>query len=242
MPGVPSEIDAQPETVEQKPRRTLSGAFFKWLASRLENHPKGRQVVGHVVNRIGFYSQAWSFTLTIALVVFLRCTVVTAFYIPSPSMLDTLKIYDRVFVFRLAYWFEKPHLGDIVVFKVPEDIPDYQPDKPIWIKRIVGVGGDHVEIIENHLVVNGKKVTDPPFFRRNPYFAKLQNHTVFRGMDVPPGHVLVFGDNSDNSYDGRYWGPIPEDRIIGKAFVRFWPLSRLGGIHGESVNPLPPGA
>ena len=61
-------------------------------------------------------------------------------------------------------------------------------------------------------------------------------------MVVPEGHVLVFGDNSTNSYDSRYWGPVPENRIIGKAFVRFWPLSRLGPLHGESVDPLPPGS
>lgn len=222
------------------PRRTLSAVFFGWLAIRLEKSPRGKRVVEHVVQRLGFYSQAWSLTLTIALVILLRSTVVTAFYIPSPSMLDTLKINDRVFVFRLAYLFEEPSVGDIVVFKVPKTIPDYDPAKPIWIKRIVGVSGDRVAIVDNHLVVNGRKVSDPPFFRRNPYYDRLQNGQVFHEMVVPEGHVLVFGDNSGNSYDGRYWGPIPEDAIIGKAFVRFWPLSRLGPIHGESVNPIPP--
>ena len=61
-------------------------------------------------------------------------------------------------------------------------------------------------------------------------------------MEVGDDEILVFGDNSANSYDSRYWGPIPKDRIIGKAFVRFWPPSRIGPIHGESVRPLPPGA
>lgn len=229
------------ESPQPQQRRTLSGIFFTYLATHLQKTDAGKKVVRHVMDRIGAYSQAWSFTLTIALVILLRCTVVTAFYIPSPSMLDTLKINDRVFVFRLAYLFSEPKVGDIVVFKVPETIPNYDPDKPIWIKRVVGVPGDHVAIIDNHLVVNGKLVSEPRFFMKNRYFSELKNNTVYRETVVPEGQVLVFGDNSNDSYDSRYWGPVPENRIIGKAFVRFWPLSRLGPLFGESVSPFPPG-
>lgn len=229
------------QAAEKKERRGPTRLFFEFMAAQLQKTEKGRQVVGHIVQRIGFYSQAWSFTLTIALVLLLRATVVTAFYIPSPSMLDTLKVDDRVFVFRLAYLFEEKEVGDIVVFRVPETIPDYDPEKPIWIKRIVGVAGDRVGIDEGRLTINGEQVTEPPFFRKNPYYEQLSNGQRYKETVVPEGHVLVFGDNSANSYDSRYWGPIPADRIIGKAFVRFWPLSRLGPLHGESVNPLPSG-
>jgi len=229
------------EAPQPKQRRTLSGIFFTFLAKHLQKTETGSKVVGHVMDRIGAYSQAWSFTLTIALVILLRCTVVTAFYIPSESMLNTLKINDRIFVFRLAYLFDEPKVGDIVVFRVPENIHYYDPKKPIWIKRVVGVGGDRVAISGNHLVVNGKVVSDPPFFRRNPYYSHLQG-MEFNETVVPEGHVLLFGDNSGSSCDSRYWGPVPEDRIIGKAFVRFWPFSRLGPLHGESVNPLPVGS
>jgi signal peptidase I len=232
------EKSVETNTPTDRKRRTLSEIFFSFLAKYLQKTETGNRVVKHVMGRIGAYSQAWSFTLTIAFVILIRCTVVTAFYIPSPSMLNTLKINDRVFVFRLAYLFGEPRIGDIVVFNVPEDIPNYDPDKPIWIKRIVGVAGDHVSIEDSHLVVNGARLSDPPFFRKNRYVAELPNNQRFTEMDVPPGHVLVFGDNSRNSYDSRYWGPVPVDRIIGKAFVRFWPLSRLGPLHGESVNPL----
>ncbi len=235
-PEVPTEAP------QPKQRRTLSGIFFTFLAKHLQKSETGNKVVRHVMERIGAYSQAWSFTLTIALVILLRCTVVTAFYIPSQSMLDTLQINDRVFVFRLAYLFTEPKIGDIVVFKVPETIPNYDPDKPIWIKRVVGLPGDRVAIVNNHLVVNGKMVSDPPFFRRNPYCAPHTYAKDFPEVLVPPEHVLVFGDNSRDSYDSRFWGPVPENRIIGKAFVRFWPLSRLGPLHGESVSPLPAGS
>ena len=227
---------------EKKPRRTLSGLFFEFLAGRLEATEKGRKVVSHVTQRLNIYSQAWSLSLTVAFVILLRCTVVTAFYIPSPSMEDTLAINDRVFVDRLAYVFGEPHRGDIVVFKVPETIPNYDPDKPIWIKRIVGLGGDTVSIEKDHLVIDGKEVTDPPVIRKNRYFARRLEGPGYHATKVPEEHVMVFGDNSDNSYDSRYWGPIPEDRIIGKAFVRFWPLSRIGPLHGESKNPHQPGS
>jgi signal peptidase I len=229
------------EPAQSKPRRTLSGICFTFLAALLQKSNTGNKVVQHVMNRIGAYSQAWSFTLTIVLVVLLRCTVVTAFYIPSGSMLNTLKIDDRIFVFRLAYLFNEPKVGDIVVFRVPEDNPYYEADKPVWIKRVVGVGGDRVAISGKHLVVNGKVVSDPPIFKRNPYYSHLQG-MEFKETVVPKGHVLLFGDNSWSSCDSRYWGPISEEQIIGKAFVRFWPFSRLGPLHGESVSPLPSGS
>ncbi|MCA9409907.1 MAG: signal peptidase I [Candidatus Omnitrophica bacterium] len=228
------------EEVEKK--RSWTERFFNGIAQKLERSDNGKRLVDHVKSKIGIYSQAWSLSLTLALVILLRCTVVTAFYIPSPSMLDTLKINDRVFVNRLAYMFDDPHVGDIVVFRVPETIPNYDPEKPIWIKRVVGVEGDTVRIDHNRLVINDQLVDDPPFFKKNPYMSNLQNGDRYHDVKVGKNQVLVFGDNSANSYDSRYWGPIDKDRIIGKAFVRFWPPSRIGPIHGESVRPLPPGS
>ncbi|MCA9428640.1 MAG: signal peptidase I, partial [Candidatus Omnitrophica bacterium] len=217
------------EEVEKK--RSWTERFFNGIAQKLERSDNGKRLVDHVKSKIGIYSQAWSLSLTLALVILLRCTVVTAFYIPSPSMLDTLKINDRVFVNRLAYMFDDPHVGDIVVFRVPETIPNYDPEKPIWIKRVVGVEGDTVRIDHNRLVINDQLVDDPPFFKKNPYMSNLQNGDRYHDVKVGKNQVLVFGDNSANSYDSRYWGPIDKDRIIGKAFVRFWPPSRIGPIH-----------
>ncbi len=228
------------EKAQAKP--TWTERFFTSIASKLEKSDNGSRVVDHIKSKIGIYSQAWSLSLTLALVILLRCTVVTAFYIPSPSMLDTLQINDRVFVNRLAYFFDEPQVGDIVVFKVPETIPDYDPEKPIWIKRVVGIEGDTVTIEKERLVINGELVEEPPFFKRNRYDKYIHRGGPYSGMEVGKDEILVFGDNSKNSYDSRYWGPIPKNRIIGKAFVRFWPPSRIGPIHGESVRPLPPGA
>jgi signal peptidase I len=219
-------------------RYTLSEKFFGGVGDRMVDSGTGVGMVEHVRRNAHWYHQAWSLTLTLLLVLFLRFFVVTAFYIPSPSMLDTLKTHDRVFVNRLAYLFSKPKVGDIVVFNVPETIPDYDPEKPIWIKRVVGIAGNTVTIEHNRLTIDGKTVTDPPFFKHNTYFPRSINGDPNAPVIVPEDHILVFGDNSGNSYDSRYWGPIPVDRIVGKAFVRFWPLDRLGPLHGETVKKL----
>ncbi len=172
------------------------------------------------------------------LMITLPVALLLGYYIPSPGMLDTLKINDRVFVYRYAYTTSPPEVGDIVVFHVPETIPRYDPEKPIWIKRIVGVGGDTVSIAENQLRVNGSAVEENPFLMVNSYKEDLYNEQVFEEVTVPQGEVLVFGDNSWNSYDGRYWGTFPEENILGKVVFRFWPLSRFGTIEDESVRPL----
>lgn len=186
------------------------------------------------VRRYGPLATVLSYTL---ILLGLRAAFV-AYYIPSPAMLDTLQINDRLFVNRFAYAFDNPMIGDIFVFRVPESIPGYDPNKRIWIKRVVGVAGDRVAIENGRLLVNGNPVETPEFLARNRFFSKLQGGAVFEETLVPEGHVLLFGDNSGNSYDGRYWGPIEDDRIIGKAVFRFWPPLRFGRIEGESVLPL----
>ncbi|MCA9447425.1 MAG: signal peptidase I, partial [Candidatus Omnitrophica bacterium] len=139
---------------------------------------------------------------------------------------------------RFAYAFSEPKVGDIVVFWGPRNIPNYDPDKPIWVKRIVGVGGDTVSIVENQLKVNGEPVLEPHFLLVNNFSERLANGGQFKETLVPEEEVMVFGDNSYNSYDSRYWGPIPEENIIGKAFLRFWPPSRFGAIEGVSARSL----
>lgn len=217
-------------------RRKRLPAF---LADIFERSRAGRRLVGHVRKRIAFYREAYSLSLTLALVLVLKFTVLMGFYIPSTSMAGTLQINDRIFVNRLAYLTGEPEVGDIVVFRALENNPYYDPEKPVWIKRVVATGGDRLSVRDNRLYVNGEPLSDPPIFLHNSYFPQGLLSREGRELIVPEGHVMVFGDNSANSCDSRYWGPLPEERIIGRAYVRYWPLDRIGPIHGESLCPLP---
>lgn len=174
---------------------------------------------------------------------------IRAFYIPSPAMLPTLRIKDRVFAHLKAYEEHPPERGDMVVFKVPARIPEYDPEKPIWVKRVAAVGGDKVEIVSGELWINGAPYMDHPFLSQNHYYAKLAKGKEFSGTIVGEGQVFLLGDNSGNSYDSRYWGSAPESSIIGKVVFRFWPPSRIGwiteesGVHElleEASDPRPP--
>ena len=136
-------------------------------------------------------------------------------------MIPTLQIGDRLLVVKFRYWLRKPEIGDIIVFRTPDSI--YSKDKPIYIKRVVGLPGDTVAIRDGDLYVNGKKVTEGTIGS-----IKYVNHFVgmkepFYEKEVPDGHVFVFGDNSRHSYDSRCWGGVPLKYIKGKALLRYWP-------------------
>ena len=116
--------------------------------------------------------------------------------------------------------FRKPRTGDVVVFVYPTD-----PTKD-FIKRLIAVGGQTVEIRDGTIYIDGKEVTDPRikhtyYYNRGDYGAEGQV------VHVPPGYDYVMGDNSGSSYDSRYWGFVPESSIIGKADIIFWPLDRI---------------
>jgi signal peptidase I len=171
--------------------------------------------------------------LLIAIVV--RTFAVQAFKIPSGSMLETLQIGDHILVNKIVFgtpidipftninlfWmpgFYKPQRNDIIVFKYPED-----PQRD-FIKRAVAVGGDVVEVKDKVLYVNGQQVSEP--------FVVYKDDTIRpRAMDkrdnsgpvtIPQGKVFVMGDNRDQSYDSRFWGPVDLKQIKGKAIIIYW--------------------
>jgi signal peptidase I len=147
---------------------------------------------------------------------FVRPFVVEAFYIPSESMIPTLQIGDRVLVNKFIYRFTEPKRGDVVVF---ESVEGGNED---LIKRVVGVPGDEISVRRGKLFVNGEP-------RRQPYVNKrFPDRSFFAPTTVPKGHVFVMGDNRANSRDSRFFGPVPKEKIEGEAFLRFWPLGRIG--------------
>lgn len=116
--------------------------------------------------------------------------------------------------------FRKPQRGDIIVFVYPVD-----PTKD-FIKRLIAVGGETVEIRDGSIYINDQLITDPRI-KRTYYYNRGDYGAEGQKVHVPPGYVFVMGDNSGSSYDSRYWGFVPEANILGKADLIFWPLDRI---------------
>lgn len=146
-----------------------------------------------------------------------------AFKIPSSSMYPTLKIGDRIFVNRFVYKLSKPKCGDIAVFIYPAD------NKRDFIKRVIGLPGETMEIINGHILVNGKFVKSPSFIPNNIYYSTGKYGS--RKIHVPENSYFVLGDNSGNSKDSRYWGFVPSENLKGKAFLIYWPIRRISLLH-----------
>jgi signal peptidase I len=176
----------------------------------------------------------WIETLkTIALSAFLafgiRSFVAEARYIPSESMLPTLKINDRLIIDKISYRFANPIRGDVVVFNPTAEL-ERQKFKDAFIKRVIGLPGDRVEVKSGMVYVNGKVLSEKYINGAPQYNWSSKELTPDGSGIVPQGSYLVLGDNRNNSYDSHYWGFVPKDKIVGKAIVRFWPIDRAGGL------------
>jgi signal peptidase I len=153
-----------------------------------------------------------AFVIAIFIVVF----VIQPVRVEGTSMQPRLVDQERIFVNRFIYRFTEIHRGDIVVFWYPRD------RTKSFIKRVLGVPGDTVEIRRGSVFVNGRRIEEPYL------------DPEFRGFDslhrrvVPPDHYFVLGDHRNSSNDSRNWGFVPQDLIYGKAVFRYWPISRAG--------------
>lgn len=168
--------------------------------------------------------------IAIILALFIRTFIVQAFKIPSGSMLPTLQIGDHILVNKFIYGVKVPFTGkvlvpvkepetnDIIVFKYPKD------PKLDYIKRVIGVAGDTVAIRNKKVFINGKPFVDEHGVFRdvNVLSADKGPRDNFGPVTVPPGKLLVMGDNRDNSYDGRFWGFVDLEAVRGKAFLIYW--------------------
>ncbi|MDL0430551.1 signal peptidase I [Marinobacter sp. TBZ242] len=194
-----------------------------------------------------------SFFPVLAVVLVLRSFLVEPFQIPSGSMLPTLEVGDFILVNKYAYGLrlpvagtkilevDDPERGDVIVFRYPED------GSTNYIKRVVGLPGDHIRYQDRELFINGEKVESrfvarlPPVELRRETLGDHQ-YNVFLTLGrtghsgdgqwlVPEGEYFVMGDNRDNSNDSRYWGTVPDEMVVGKAFA-IW-------MHWESLTSLP---
>ncbi len=171
---------------------------------------------------------AESIIIAILIALFIRAFIVQAFKIPSGSMEPTLLIGDHLLVNKFAYGiklplvdqkvlvFNEPEREDIIVFIFPKD------KSKDFIKRVVGVPGDTVEIRRKKIYINGKIWHDSHGVYRDSEVTSLVPRDNFGPVVVPPDQVFVMGDNRDHSYDSRFWGFVPFDQIKGKAWILYW--------------------
>ena len=186
-------------------------------------------------------------TVTIILLLFGTTTLVQAYVIPTGSMEDSLLIGDHLLVDKLSYApsgsvakhllpYDDIQRGDVIVFRYPVDI------RQTFVKRAIGVPGDHLRLVDKQLILNGKSVNEPYVYHKTDYLDSyrdnfpgepnvrvpdsagdmLQNHVFHGDVVVPPGFYFAMGDNRDSSLDSRYWGFVPRDNIIGKPLIIYW--------------------
>jgi signal peptidase I len=179
-------------------------------------------------SKIREYAEAIIIAILIA--AFIRTFVVQAFKIPSGSMKPTLEIGDHILVNKFSYGVKLPYLrntiipiaqpqrGDIAVFIYPED------KTKDFIKRVIAVGGDTVEIRNKKIFLNGAPMQDPFGVHVEDviYPKALQRRDNLGPIKVPEGTIFVMGDNRDQSYDSRFWGFVKLEDVIGKAFIIYF--------------------
>ena len=177
-----------------------------------------------------FREYAEAIIMALILALFIRTFIVQAFKIPSGSMIPTLLIGDHILVNKLSYGvripflerylidYTKPERGDVVVFIFPED---HSKD---FIKRVIGVAGDSVEVRAKKIYINGKPVEDPHahFAGYDPQAGGAGSGDDYGPKTVPENHIFVMGDNRDRSYDSRFWGYVNLNDVRGKAFLIYW--------------------
>lgn len=140
------------------------------------------------------------------------------FYIPTPSMEPTLQVGDRVLVSKLAYRFSQPKPGDIVVFIAPTEV------SRDFIKRVIATEEQTVQIKRGKVFIDGR-------LREEPQVRKDQDLSNYGPVTIPKDNIFVMGDNRANSFDSRLFGPLSEKKLVGKAFLIYWPINRLGLVH-----------
>ena len=193
--------------------------------------------------------------INIIILLFGTTTLVQAFIVPTPSMDTTVMVGDHLLVDKLSYApagsfskhflpYTEPKRGDVIVFRYPLNIQEN------YVKRLMGVPGDHIKVVDKVVYLNGKALTEPyvqhcppacapgqrpgiepyrdnfPSTPWGPVYDRaremLEQNVVNGELVVPPGSYFAMGDNRDNSSDSRYWGFVPRENIIGKPLVIFW--------------------
>ena len=159
-----------------------------------------------------------SVAIAVVLAVIIRVFLFQPFFIPSESMAPTLTEGDRIIVSKIHYRLGSPKRGEIVVFKYPVN-----PEKD-FIKRVIGLPGETLEIRESKLYINGE-------FVEQPFLPPGLSYGSYGPVTIPQGQYFMMGDNRNNSEDSRFWGMLPKENVIGKTLLIYWPLNRVQILH-----------
>jgi signal peptidase I len=160
-------------------------------------------------------------TVALAIALVVRFFIAEPRYIPSPSMMPTLAVGDRILVEKVSYHLQPPSRGDIVVFEPPPQLQDYGYSiRQAFIKRVIGLPGDTVQVSQGMVFINGQPLSEP-YILEPPEYEMLP-------VRVPMNSLFMMGDNRNDSNDSHVWGFLPIENAIGRAAFRFWPLDKIG--------------
>ena len=214
----------------------------------------------HHHHQRGFIAE-W--TVTIILLLFGTTSLIQAYVIPTGSMEDTLLVGDHLLVDKLAYAppggaisshllpYTQLRRGDIIVFRYPVDI------RQTFVKRCIGIPGDHIRLIDKQLYLNGRFVAEPYVYHKTDYLDPyrddfplpemhaysdardmMEHHVENDEVVVPPDSYFAMGDNRDSSLDSRYWGFVPRANIIGKPLIIYWSYdASTEDLTNSSISP-----
>ncbi len=173
--------------------------------------------------RLRWFIKEWIEPVIIAVILALiiRTFIVQAFKIPTGSMMPTLIEGDRILVNKFIYKFKAPERGAVIVFVSPED------KKKDFIKRLVGLPGERIEIANGTILVNDRALSEDLVIKERYYYNRGDFGVKGEAAEVPEDALYVLGDNSISSRDSRYWGFLPKKYLVGKAFLVYWPPSRI---------------
>ncbi|TAE52740.1 MAG: signal peptidase I [Nostocales cyanobacterium] len=186
--------------------------------------------------------------LSIFLALGIRTFVAEARWIPTGSMEPTLHGVqdqwkaDKIIIDKVKYKFADPQRGDIVVFSPTEELKKEQYNDA-FIKRIIGLPGEKIEIKDGKVYINDQVLPENQYLdasvQTSVEVCTSGNQPPFLSQPetIPPNSYLVLGDNRGSSYDGRCWGLVPRENIIGRAVIRFWPLNKVGGLDKSPLYP-----